>query len=47
MYWNVWKLNEKKFEIKFFKNIQPQDVNLMYIKVVEIEKAYLNSKDHF
>ena len=41
MYSDVWKMNGKNCKIKFFKIMPLQDMNVMYIKVVELVKAYL------
>ena len=38
---------EKIFTINFFNIMQPHNLNLIKIKVVELEKLYLCSKDHF
>ena len=38
---------KKIYSNVFFSMIPPYDVNLMYIKVVELDEAYLNSKDYF
>ena len=38
---------KKIYSNVFFSMIPQHDVNLMYFKVVELEKAYLNSIDHF
>ena len=41
---NVWKMYRLNVLIKFFKIKPPYDLNLMYIKVVELDRAYLGAE---
>ena len=47
MYRNVWEMYGTHILIEFFKMMKPLDLNLMYIKVVELEELYLFAENRF